>query len=108
MNSQLINDNPATPCTVINVTADVIESSASCNHQTQPVTLTMTKIKVVTVPVSMLPRPKQIGSSDLKFDTCVDELVPALRAEIKKANGDSDKIIEWQQKEIKRYEEKAL
>ena len=55
----------------------------------------------------MLPRPKQIESSDLKFGTCVDELVPALRAEIKKANGDSDKIIEWQQKEIKRYEEKA-
>lgn len=28
----------------------------------------------------------------------VDELVLALRSEIKKANGDSDKIIEWQQK----------
>jgi len=69
----------------------------------------MTKIKVLTVPTSMLPRPKQIESSDLKLGTCVDELVPALRAEIKKANGDSDKIIEWQQKEIKRYsdEEKA-
>ena len=69
----------------------------------------MTKIKVVTVPTSMLPRPRQIESSDLKFGSCVDELVPALRAEIKKANGDSDKIIEWQQKEIKRYsdEEKA-
>lgn len=64
----------------------------------------MTKVKVVTVPVSMLPRPKQIESSDLKFGSCVDELVPALRAEIKKANGDSDKIIEWQKKEIKRYE----
>ena len=69
----------------------------------------MTKIKVVTVPAAMLPRPKQIESSDLKFGSCVDELVPALRSEIKKANGDSDKIIEWQQKEIKRYsdEEKA-
>ena len=69
----------------------------------------MTKIKVVTVPSSRLPRPKQIESSDLKFGSCVDELVPALRAEIKKTNGDSDKIIEWQQKEIKRYsgEEKA-
>ena len=78
-------------------------------NQTKPVTLTMTKIKVVTVPQSMLPRPKQIESSDLKFGSCVDELVPALRAEIKKANGDSDKIIEWQKKEIKRYsdEEKA-
>lgn len=67
----------------------------------------MTKIKVVTVPSSMLPRPKQIESSDLKFGTCVDELAPALRSEIKKANGDADKIIEWQQKEVKRYEEKA-
>ncbi len=69
----------------------------------------MTKIKVLTVPESILPRPKQIESSDLKFGSCIDELVPALRAEIKKANGDSDKIIEWQQKEIKRYsdEEKA-
>ena len=55
----------------------------------------------------MLPRPKQIESSDLKFGSCIDELAPALRAEIKKANGDSDKIIEWQKKEIKRYEEKA-
>ena len=51
----------------------------------------------------MLPRPKQIESSDLKLGSCVDELAPALRAEIKKANGDSDKIIEWQQKEINRY-----
>ncbi len=82
--------------------------SASCSHQTQPVTLTMTRIKVVTVPESMLPRPRQIESSDLKFGSCVDELVPALRAEIKKANGDSDKIIEWQKKEIERFkEEKA-
>ncbi len=79
--------------------------SASCSHQTQPVTMIMTKIKVVTVPASMLPRPKQIESSDLRFGSCVDELAPALRAEIDKANGDSDKIIEWQQKEIKRYEE---
>ena len=53
----------------------------------------------------MLPRPKQIESSDLKFGTCVDELVPALRAEIKKANEESDKIIKWQETEIKRYEE---
>ena len=60
-------------------------------------------MKVVTVPSSMLPRPKQIESSDLKFGSCVDELVPALRSEIKKANADSDKIIEWQQKEINRY-----
>lgn len=69
----------------------------------------MTKVKVVTVPESMLPRPKQIESSDLKFGSCVDELVTALRVEIKKANGDSDKIIEWQKKEVKRYsgEEKA-
>ena len=67
----------------------------------------MTKVKVVTVPASMLPRPRQIESSDLKFGSCVDELVPALRAEIKKANVDSDKIIEWQKKEIKRYEQKA-
>lgn len=67
----------------------------------------MTKVKVVTVPASMLPRPKQIESSDLKLGTCVVELVPALRAEIDKANGDSEKIIEWQKKEIKRYEEKA-
>ena len=69
----------------------------------------MTKVKVVTVPESMLPRPKQIESSDLKLGSCIDELVPALRAEIDKANGDSDKIIEWQKKEIKRYsdEEKA-
>jgi hypothetical protein len=51
----------------------------------------------------MLPRPKQIESSYLKFGSCVDELVPALRSEIKKANGDSDKIKEWQQKEINRY-----
>jgi hypothetical protein len=56
----------------------------------------------------MLPRPKQIESSDLKFGSCIDELAPALRAEIKKANGDSDKITEWQKKEIERYkEEKA-
>ena len=61
----------------------------------------------MTIPVSMLPRPKQIESSDLKFGTCVDELVPALRAEIKKANGDSDEIIKWQEKEVKRYEDKA-
>ena len=67
----------------------------------------MTKIKVVTVSESMLPRPKQIESSDLKFGSCIDELAPALRAEIDKANGDSDKIIEWQKKEINRYEEKA-
>lgn len=65
----------------------------------------MTKIKVITVPASMLPRPRQIEASDLKVGTCLDEVVPALRAEIKKANVDSDKIIEWQQKEIKRYEE---
>ena len=70
--------------------------------------LTITRIKVVTVPESMLPRPKQIESSDLKIGSCIDELAPALRAEIKKANGDSDKIIEWQKKEIERYkEEKA-
>ena len=56
----------------------------------------------------MLPRPKQIESSDLKLGTCVDELVPALRAEIKKANEQSDAIKEWQEKEVKRYlEEKA-
>ena len=67
--------------------------------------LHLTKVKVVTVPESMLPRPKQIESSDLKIGSCIDELAPALRAEIDKANGDSDKIIEWQQKEIKRYEE---
>ena len=69
----------------------------------------MTKIKVVTVPASMLPRPRQIESSDLRFGSCIDEVVPALRSEIKKANGDSDEIIKWQQKEIKRYsgEEKA-
>ena len=65
----------------------------------------MTKVKVVTIPVSMLPRPKQIESSDLKIGTCVDELVPALRAEIKKANEQSDAIKEWQEKEVKRYEE---
>ena len=58
----------------------------------------MTKIKVVTVPASMLPRPRQIESSDLKIGSCIDEVLPALRAEIKKANGDSDKIIEWQKK----------
>lgn len=65
----------------------------------------MTKIKMVTVPESMLPRPKQIESSNLQIGSCIDELAPALRAEIDKANGDSNKIIEWQQKEIKRYEE---
>ena len=65
----------------------------------------MTKVKVVTVPQSMLPRPRQIESSDLKFGSCIDELVPALRAEIKKANGDSDAIIKWQEKEVKRYSE---
>lgn len=65
--------------------------------------LHLTKVKVVIVPASMLPR--QIESSDLKIGSCIDELAPALRAEIDKANGDSDKIIEWQQKEIKRYEE---
>lgn len=68
----------------------------------------MTKLKAVPVTALMLPR--QIESSDLKSGSCVDELVPALRSEIKKkANSDSDKIIEWQQKEIKRYsdEEKA-
>ena len=64
----------------------------------------MTKIKVVTVPESMLPRPKQIESSDLKFGTCIDELVPAIRAEIKKANEQSDAIKEWQEKEVERYE----
>jgi len=47
----------------------------------------------------------QIESGDLKFGSCVDELAPALRAEITEANKQSDKIIEWQQKEIKRYEE---
>ena len=65
----------------------------------------MTKVKVITVSASMLPRPKQIESSDLKFGTCIDELVPALRAEIKKANSASDEIIKWQEKEVKRYEE---
>ena len=59
--------------------------SASCSHQTKPVTLTMTKIKVVIVPASMLPRPKQIESSDLKIGSCIDELAPALRAEIEKS-----------------------
>ena len=58
---------------------------------------------MVTVPESMLPRPSQIESSDLKFGSCVDELVPALRAEIKKSNKQSDEIIKWQQKEINRY-----
>jgi len=53
----------------------------------------------------MLPRPKQIESSDLKFGSCVDELVPALRSEITESNKQSDEIIKWQQKEIKRYEE---
>lgn len=65
--------------------------------------LHLTKVKVVIVPVSMLPRPRQIESSDLKIGSCIDEVLPALRAEIKKANGDSDKIIEWQKKEINRY-----
>jgi len=65
----------------------------------------MKKIKVVTVPASMLPKPKQIESSDLKFGSCIDELAPALRAEIKKANEQSDAIKEWQEKEAKRYEE---
>jgi len=60
---------------------------------------------VVTVPMSMLPRPRQIESSNLQIGSCIDELAPALRAEIDKANGDSDEIIKWQQKEIKRYEE---
>ena len=78
--------------------------SASCSYQTQPVTLTMTKVKVITVPVSMLPRPKQIESSDLKLGSCIDELVPALRAEIKKANEQSDAIKEWQEKEVEQYE----
>lgn len=68
----------------------------------------MTKVKVVTVQASMLPRPKQIEPSDLKFGSCIDELVPALRAEIKKANNQSEDIIKWQKKEIKRYEEKPL
>lgn len=63
----------------------------------------MTKVKVVTVPVSMLPRPQQIESSDLKFGSCIDELVPALRAEIKKANEQSDAIKEWQKKETEIY-----
>ena len=71
--------------------------------------LHLTKVKVVIVPASMLPRPRQIESSDLKIGSCIDELAPALRAEIDKANGDSEKIIDWQQKEINRYagEEKA-
>lgn len=68
----------------------------------------MTKIKVVTVPASMLPRPKQIESSDLKLGSCIDELVPCLRSEIKKVNEQSNAIKEWQETEIKRYsEEKA-
>jgi hypothetical protein len=52
----------------------------------------------------MLPRPKQIESSDLKFGSCIDELAPALRAEIKKANEQSDEIKEWQNTERERYE----
>ena len=48
----------------------------------------------------MPPRPKQIESSGLKFGSCVDELVLALRAEIDKANGDSNEIIKWKQKEV--------
>ena len=61
----------------------------------------MTKIKVVTVPASMLPRPRQIESSDLKIGSCIDELAPALRAEIDKANEQSDAIKEWQKKKQK-------
>ena len=64
----------------------------------------MTKVKVVTVPESMLPRPKQIEAVDLRLGSCVDQLVPALRAEIDTANGQSDKIIEWQNIERARYE----
>ena len=64
----------------------------------------MTHVKVITVPQSMLPRPKQIESSDLKFGSCIDQLVPALRAEINTANGQSDEIIKWQNTERARYE----
>ena len=64
----------------------------------------MTKVKVVAVPASMLPRPKQIEAVDLRLGSCVDQLVPALRAEIDTANGQSDKIIEWQNIERARYE----
>ncbi len=64
----------------------------------------MTKIKVITVPESMLPRPRQIEASDLKLGTCLDELAPALRTEIDAANKQSDEIIKWQNKEKERYE----
>ena len=64
----------------------------------------MTKTRVVMVPQSMLPRPKQIDAVDLRLGSCVDQLVPALRAEIDTANGQSDKIIEWQNIERARYE----
>jgi len=63
--------------------SETVVLSASCSYQTQPVTLTTTKIKVITVPAPMLPRLQQIESSDLKSGLCVDELAPALRAEIK-------------------------
>ena len=64
----------------------------------------MTKTRVIMVPQSMLPRPKQIDAVDLRLGSCVDQLVPALRAEIDTANGQSDKIIEWQNTERARYE----
>lgn len=68
--------------------------------------MTLTKVKVVTIQVSMLPRQKQIESSDLKFGTCIDELVPALRAEIKKLmaiqvkslNGNKKKLSDTKKK----------
>ena len=68
--------------------------------------MTLTKVKVVTIQVSMLPRQKQIESSDLKFGTCIDELVPALRAGIKKLmaiqikslNGNKKKLSDTKKK----------
>lgn len=64
----------------------------------------MTKTRVIMVPQSMLPRPKQIEAVDLRIGSCIDQLVPALRAEIDTANGQSDEIIKWQNIERARYE----
>ena len=66
----------------------------ACSHQIQPVP-TETKIVYVMPPESMFYTMQSPDSPDLKFGTCIDNLVPALRGEIKKGNESNQKIIKW-------------
>ena len=74
----------------------------SCSQPIQPVAV-QTKTEVITVPKSMFYSPKQVEAPDLRFGTCLDVLVPALRGEIDSVNKTNQEIWDWQQKQVNKY-----